>query len=214
MRERLKKIFSSGAFFWIPGCAAAYLWIFLAGTAADALSPLNLDVFAPGILVVVPALLMPLQRGFAVALVSGLLFDASLPIPYETMEAALGASAEYVSLFGETAVNVPSTTGFGMMWTAIFFFVLRFFRRFVAEDSPREWLFCALAVNFVIFLLWACGIGWSRLGTAEFWLSFAADALTASAFIVLLGWWYFDAVVSLYRICGADLLGEEREAEA
>lgn len=208
--DAAKKIFTLGAFYWIPACVVAYLWIFLAGTAADFLSRWNLDVFTPGLLVVVPALLMPISRGFAVVLVCGFLFDGSLPIPYEKMESAFGGS-ERIFLFGEMSVDVSSTFGFNAIWMAIFFFVLRFLRSRIDLSSPRHWLVCALSVNLVIFLLWAC-VQSASPTTPEFWLGFAADAAASSAFIGLLGWWYFDATVSLYRICGTDLVGE-REVE-
>lgn len=215
MKNLFRKLFSGGVLYWTPACAVAYVWIFLAGTASDALAPLNLTIFVPGILVVVPALLMPLTRGFASALAGGFLFDVSLPIPFEKMEtAALGGALPEVALFGETAVNVPSTTGFGVMWTAIFFFALRFLRAYVDASSPRHWLGCALGVNFAIFLLWACALGWDRLGASSFWAGFLADALASSAFIVLAGWWFFEAIVSAYRLCGADLVASREVEEA
>ena len=83
MGEAIRKFFSVGAFYWIPACVIAYIWIFLAGTVSDALSPWNLAIFAPGLLVIVPSLLMPFPRGLAVVLISGFLFDFSLPIPFE-----------------------------------------------------------------------------------------------------------------------------------
>lgn len=213
MKNIFRKLFSCGLLYWMPACAIAYIWIFLAGTLSDALAPLNLTIFAPGILVVVPALLMPLARGFAAVLASGFLFDVSLPIPFEKMEtAALGGALPEVALFGETALNVPSTTGFGVMWMAIFFFSLRFLRAYVDTSSPRHWLGCALGVNFAIFLLWACALGSDRIDSSAFWLGFFADALASSIFIVLAGWWFFEAIVSAYRICGADLVSE-REVE-
>lgn len=213
MKNFFQKLFSGGLLYWVPACAVAYIWIFLAGTLSDALAPLNLTIFAPGILVVVPALLMPAARGFASALAGGFLFDVSLPIPFEKMETtALGGALPEVSLFGEMSVNVPSTTGFGVMWTAIFFFSLRFLRAYVDTSSPRHWLGCALGVNFAIFLLWACALGSDRLGSAAFWFGFFADALASSIFIVLAGWWFFEAIISAYRICGADLVSA-REVE-
>lgn len=210
--EAAKKFFSSGAFYWIPACVAAYLWIFLAGTLSDALARWNLDVFAPGMLVVVPALLMPAARGFAVVLLSGLLYDVSLPIPYETMERAFGG-AESISLFGEMTIDVPATVGFGAMQSAIFFFALRFLRSRIDLSSPRQWLVCALAVNAVIFLLWAITLSGNELGDAGFWLGFLADALVSSAFIVAAGWWFFEALLALYRLFGADLVGEREAIE-
>lgn len=205
--ESAKRIFSHGAFYCLPACVVAYLWIFVSGLVSDALSRWNLEIFAPGMLVVVPALLMPPGRGFAVAAVSGFLFDGSLPIPFEKMETAFGG-AERISLFGEMSVAVPSTMGFGAMWTAIFFFVLRFFRAHVDPASPRHRLACALTVNFLIFLLWACALGWGELGTPDFLFGFFAEAAVSSAFIALAGGWFFDATLSLYRLCGTDLIGE------
>lgn len=210
--ETARKFFSSDGFYWIPACVVAYLWIFLAGTLSDALARWNIDVFVPGILVVVPALLMPRWRGFAVVLISGFLYDASLPIPFETMERAFGG-AESISLFGEMTIDVPATVGFGAMQAAIFFFALRFLRSRVDLTSLKQWLACAVAVNFVIFLLWAIPLSWRELGAPEFWLGFFIDALISSAFIALAGRWFFDALISLYRICGADLVGEREAIE-
>lgn len=212
MIEALRKVYLSGFFYWLPASVAAYLWIFVAGTGADFLSRWNLDVFTPGLLVVVPALLMPMWRGFSVVLVSGLLFDASLPIPYDKMDSAFVGSGDRIALFGEMSVDVPSTMGFGMMWMAIFFFALRFLRTRVDLTSPRHWLWCALGVNFAIYLLWAFAMGWRNIGMPVFWTGILINAAVSSLFIVLLGWWFFDAVVSLYRLCGIDLVCE-REVE-
>lgn len=210
--DAAKRLFTRGALYWLPACAVAYLWIFVSGLVSDALSRWNLEIFAPGALVVVPALLMTPGRGFAVVAVSGFLFDGSLPVPFDKMETAFGG-AERISLFGEMSVAVPSTMGFGAMWTAIFFFALRFFRSHVDPASPRHRLACALTVNFLIFLLWSCALGWGELGTPEFRLGFLAEAAASSAFIALAGGWFFDATLSLYRLCGADLIGERKAGE-
>lgn len=212
MIEFFKKTYLSRFLYWVPAGVIAYLWIFIAGTGADILSRWNLDVFTPGLLVVVPALLMPMWRGFSVVLVSGMLFDASLPIPYEKMESAFIGSGDKIALFGEISVNVPSTMGFGMMWMAIFFFALRFLRTRVDLTSPRHWLWCALGVNLAIYLLWAFALGWQKVGMLSFWYGIVVNAAVSSLFIVLLGWWFFDAIVALYRICGVDLVCE-REVE-
>ncbi|MBR6797841.1 MAG: hypothetical protein IKM45_04035 [Opitutales bacterium] len=212
MNETIKKIFSVSAFYWIPACAIAYLWIFLSGEISDMLSPWNLSIFAPGLLVVVPALLMPFPRGLVVVLISGFLFDVSLPVPFEKMESALFDAGREMFLFGEMTTDVPATVGFGATWMVIFFFALRFLRAYIDLSSPKQWLVTALILNFVIFLLWACAISWTELGKLAFWGGFFATAIISSAFIVLLGWWFFDAVVSLYRMCGVDLVGE-REVE-
>lgn len=212
MNEAIKKIFSVSVFYWIPACAVAYLWIFLSSEISDMLSPWDLCVFTPGLLVVVPALLMPFSRGLAVVLFSGFLFDVSLPIPFEKMESALFETGTEISLFGEMATDVPATVGFGATWMLIFFFALRFLRAYIDLSSPKHWLITALILNFVIFLLWGCAISWAELGSLVFWGGFLATAIISSAFIVLGGWWFFDAVVSLYRICGVDLVGE-REVE-
>lgn len=213
MSEAIKKFFSVGAFYWIPACAAAYLWIFLAGIASDALARWNLMVFAPGLLVIVPSLLMPFSRGLGVVAVSGFLFDFSQPIPFEKMDSSLFASGERIFLFGEMATDVPAPVGFGVMWLLIFFLALRFLRAYIDLSSPKQWLVCALILNFVIFLLWVCAFSWSDFGAFAFWGGFLATAAVSSAFIVLAGWWFFDAVVSLYRLCGIDLVGEREVDE-
>lgn len=208
----LRKTYSSCALYWLPASVVAYFWIFIAGTGTDFLARWNIELFTPGLLIVVPALLMPIWRGFFVVLVSGFLFDGSLPIPYEKMESAFVGPTDQVAIFGEMSVDVPSTMGFGVMWMSIFFFALRVFRTRVDLTSPRHWLACALAVNLAIFLLWAFALGWRDCGQFSFWYGVGINALASSLFIVLLGWWFFDAVISLYRLCGIDLV-VEREME-
>lgn len=212
MGETIKKIFSMGAFYWIPACVIAYIWIFLSGVVSDALSPWNLNVFAPGLLVVVPALLMPFARGLWTVLVSGFLFDVSLPIPFEKMDSTLFSSNKMIFLFGEMETQISSTVGFGATWMIIFFFALRFLRAYIDLSSPKQWLVTALVLNSVIFLLWACAISWTELMSLRFWGGFFATAVISAAFIVLAGWWFFDATVSLYRMVGADLVSG-REVE-
>lgn len=213
MGEAIRKFFSVGAFYWVPACVIAYIWIFLAGTVSDALSPWNLAIFAPGLLVIVPSLLMPFPRGLAVVLVSGFLFDFSLPIPFEKMDSALFAVGKKLFLFGEMTTAVPAPVGFGVTWLVIFFLALRFLRAYIDLSSPKQWLVCALILNFVVFLLWAFAFSWNELGTLSFWGGFLATAAVSSVFIVLAGWWFFDAVVSLYRLCGIDLVGEREVDE-
>ena len=212
MGEAIKRFFSVGAFYWIPACFVAYIWIFLSGTVSDALAPWNLMIFSPGLLVIIPALLMPFSRGLAVIFVSGFLFDFSLPIPFEKMDSSLFSVGEPLFLFGEMTTGVPAAVGFGAAWMIIFFLALRFLRTHIDLSSPKQWLVCALILNFIIFLLWACVLSWTELGSLAFWGGFLATVAVSSAFIVLVGWWFFDAVVSLYRLCGIDLVGE-REVE-
>lgn len=214
MPAAVKTFFTGALFYWVPASVVAGVWIFLAGTVSDALSPWNLLVFAPGILVVIPAFFMPIFRGVAVVLLSGLLFDASLPIPFEKMESARGGVPAEIFLFGEMSVNVPSMLGFGATWMVIFFFVLRLIRAHVDLVSPRQWLVCALAANALIFLLWAIALGWGNLARLSYWGEFLLNLAMSSAFVVALGWWFFDATLSAYRLCGADLVGERETEES
>lgn len=213
MTDAIKKFFYSGAFYCVPACFVAYLWIVVAGEIAGALAPLNLDFFSAGMLVVVPALLMTAGRGFVVVLICGLLFDVSLPIPFEKMETALGGNSGDIALFGEMALEVPSTVGFTTVWMAIFFFALRFLRTRFDLTLPRHRLLCAAAVNFVIFLFWSIAMGWGNIASVRFWTAFLIQSVVSSALIVVLGNWFFDATLSLYRLFGANLITEREVGE-
>lgn len=204
----IKRFFSNGALYCVPACFVAYIWIFVSGEISDVLARWNLDLFSAGLLVVIPALLMTPGRGFLVVFVCGLLFDVSLPIPFEKMETAVGGNAANIALFGEMPLVVPSTLGFTTVWMAIFYFALRFLRSRIDLTLPRHWLVCAVTVNFVIFLLWSVAMGWENMGNLKFWSAFAIQAAVSSLVIAALGFWFFDATLSLYRICGRDLIAE------
>lgn len=213
MTKTLMKIFSRSALYWVPACVVAYLWIFVSVVVSDALSRWNLDVFSAGALVVVPALFMPFGRGLFVVLISGILFDAALPVPFEKMEAAFGADGKTIEVFGEMSANVPPALGLTTICLVAFFCGLRFLRARIDAGSPRQWLACALAVNVAVFLLWAFAMSWERVGEIYFWAGFLIEAAVSSAFLVLAGWWLFDAQISAYRICGIDLVGEREVGE-
>lgn len=208
MEKKRLNLFSRGAFYCVPACVVAYLWIFVSGLVSDALSRWNLGVFSAGVLVIVPALFMPFARGLAVVLLSGVLFDVSLPVPFEKMESAFGFSGKTISLFGEMSADVPPTLGLITISLAIFFLVIRFMRIRIDARSPRQWLACALVVNTVIFLLWAVAMSAERVASFQFWAGFLVEILASSAFVVLAGWWFFDAQISAYRLCGVDLIAE------
>lgn len=204
----IKRFFSNGALYCVPACVVACIWIFVASEISDVFARWNLDLFSAGLLVVVPALLMTPGRGFLVVFVCGMLFDVSLPIPFEKMETAIGGSAANISLFGEMPLEVPPTLGFTTVWMAIFYFALRFLRSRIDLTLPRHWLVCAVSVNFVIFLLWSIAMGWENAGSLRFWSAFAIQAAVSSLVVAALGLWFFDATLSLYKICGRDLIAE------
>jgi len=212
MAKNRMSFFSRGAFYCVPACVVAYLWVFVSGVVSDALSRWNLGVFSAGVLIVVPALFMPFGRGLVVVLLSGILFDVSLPVPFEKMESALGFSGKTISLFGEMSADVPPTLGLTTICLVIFFLAIRFFRARIDARSPRQWLVCALFVNAVVFLLWALAMSLERVASFQFWAGFLVEVFASSVFVVLAGWWLFDAQISAYRLCGIDVVAE-REGE-
>ncbi len=205
--------FSKGLFYWAPSLFCACLWCFALAVFTDLLAPLGITFFTAGLLVVVPALLMPFYRGMLCVSLCGFVVDASLPVPFElTRSLSFWEADRQISLFGDISADIPAFFGFVAGWMIFSYLVLRLLRSRISAVEPIQWMVCAEIANAVIFVFWAIAMGWTRFGEFSYWIGLISNLFFSALLIFVFGWWYFDLLLSAYRICGIDII-REREGE-
>lgn len=205
--------FNKGWIHWVPAFLSSYFWILGVAMLTHLLAPVGITLFVPGVLVVVPALLMPMRRGLTSVILSGFLFDASIPVPFGHVEGLSFFLLKYnVSFFGEISAHVPAFFGFVTGWMIFAYLILRLVRARLDLPSPMQWIVCAAIVNSIIFIFWGIAMGWQQIGTLVYWAGFLVNFLASTTLLFVCGWWYFDLIVSAYRIVGVDIVAE-REAQ-
>lgn len=205
--------FGKGLFYWAPSFACACFWCFALAVFTDLLAPVGITFFTAGLLVVLPALLMPFYRGLFCTFLCGIVVDAALPVPFElTHSLSFLEANRHVSLFGDIPADIPAFFGFVAGWMIFAYLVLRLLRSRISAVNPIQWIVCAEIINAVIFIFWATAMGWTRFDEAVYWGGLLGNLFFSSLAILVFGWWYFDLVLSAYRICGIDVI-REREGE-
>lgn len=205
--------FSKAIFYWVPSCVCTCLWTFAFAVLTDWLAPTGITFFTAGLFVVFPALLMPFHRGLLCVILSGLIVDASFPIPFElTQSLSFWGSERSLSLFGELPEYTPAFFGFITGWMIFAYLILRLLRSRISAANPIQWIACAEIVNAIICLFWAIAIGWTRLDEFAYWGGLLINLFCSALVLFVLGWWFFDLKLSAYRLCGIDII-REREAE-
>lgn len=205
--------FSKAVFYWVPSLVCTCFWVFAFAVLTDFLAASGITFFTAGLLVVIPALLMPFRRGLLCVILSGFVIDGALPIPFEmTHSLSFWESDRHISLFGEISADVPAFFGFVTGWMIFAYLILRLLRSRISGAEPVQWLVCAEIVNTVIFLFWSVAMGWTHSDEIAYWYGFLLNLIFSAGAILVLGWWFFDLKLSAYRLCGIDLI-KEREAE-
>lgn len=205
--------FGKGLFYWVPSLVCACFWCFALAVLTDFLASFGITFFTAGLLVVIPALLMPFYGGLLCVLLSGFVVDASLPVAFEkTHSLSFWETDRYVSLFGDIATDVPAFFGFVAGWMIFAYLILRLLRSRISVVDPIRWIVCAEIVNTGIFVFWAIAMGWTRFDDFAYWGGVLANLFFSSLVIFVFGWWFFDLQLSAYRIFGIDVV-REREGE-
>lgn len=205
--------FSKGLFYWVPSFVCTCFWCFCLAVLTDFLAPLGITFFTCGLLVVIPALLMSFYRGLLCVALSGFVIDASLPVSFEmTHSLSFWETGRQISLFGDIATDVPAFFGFIAGWMIFAYLVLRLLRSRISAVEPIQWIVCAEIANAGIFIFWAIAMGWTRFDELSYWLGLLCNLFFSSLIIFVLGWWFFDLLLSSYRLCGIDVV-REREGE-
>ncbi len=200
-------------FHWFPAFVAGFIWIAARSIIGDLLAPTGISLFVAGILVVIPALFMRFGRGLFCVLMSGFLADATLPSPINHAEfPEIMESFGDPYLFGEISHEALESFGFIAGWMVFAYLALRLARLRFNFSSPLQWLLCAEILNTAIFFFWAVAMGVERWGDPAYWGGFIINLLGSSVFILVAGHWYFDMTLSLYRLCGADLVKDNTPA--
>lgn len=205
--------FSKGLFYWAPSLVCACFWCFALAVFTDLLAPFGITFFTAGLLVVIPALLMPFYRGLLCVFLSGCVVDASLPIPFElTHSLSFWAAERHVSLFGDIPADIPAFFGFVAGWMIFAYLVLRLLRSRISAVNPLQWMVSAEIVNAIIFVFWATAMGWTRFDEPAYWGGLLLNLFFSALVMFIFGWWFFDLQLAAYRLCGIDII-REREGE-
>lgn len=205
--------FGKGLFYWAPSLVCACFWTFALAVFTDLLAPWGITFFTAGLLVVIPALLMTFYRGLLCVLLGGLVVDASCPVPFElTHSLSFWESDRHISLFGDIPADVPAFFGFVAGWMIFAYLILRLLRSRISTADPVRWMVCAEITNALIFIFWATAMGWTHFGELAYWCGLFCNLILSALLIFVFGWWYFDLLLSSYRICGIDVV-QEREGE-
>lgn len=204
-----KTLFHRGIFYWIPSFVCAYFWVVAMSLLEHALSGWGLTVWTTGVFVVLPALLQSPARGLVNVVFAGLLADAALPVDFVPAGTPdVYEDAAVPEIFGAVPEDVSGTFGFVTGWLVAAFIVLRFFRRVVPVTSFKCWLVSAEIVNTVVFLIWAFAFGRENIGSGAYWTGTFLTLIASSSALIVFGWFYFDALVGAYRLCGVDLIAQ------
>ena len=121
--------------------ATLYLLLAVVAQVNSAIAPIHLWLFAGGLFVAYPALMMPFRQGFAASLLGGLLCDSVAPVAFGT-HAALFATAHAVVYNvrerlqrDETVVRVSVV----LLVNLALFLALSFSRIRIAHGGAAAW---------------------------------------------------------------------------
>ncbi len=207
--------FERSIFFPFPAILISFFWVAAVEILENLLAPTGISIFAAGILVVVPALVMEFSKGIFTVLLSGFFVDASFPLPFEHENSLIfHENSHGVYLLGEIAPETPEFFGFVTGWLVFAFLALRFMKIRFTFSNPLQWIFAAEILNTTIFFFWALAMGGNeRIFDSDYWVYFGINLVVSSFFLIVSGAWFFDMIFSIYRLFGVDLQNSAGTAE-
>lgn len=161
----------------IVGVLSGWLLHFIAGQINHYLAPSQLHVWLGGLVVALPALRLSYRAGLGIVAITGLLFDATTPVPFG-LHAALFAVAHLL--------------------------VYRVRARFASEEVIVG-VFVALLLNLALFIVFAFArlSVTPDLGTAG--VRLFSDLIASQLVLTLLAPWFFALQVRSLEITRAGL---------
>ncbi len=151
--------------------------------ANHGLSITGITLLPYGLLVVFPAIHLPVVPAFLIAVFTGLWIDASYPV-------SLGL--------------------FVFLLPVLTYFALRL-RIKLQRDNPWHGLSLGLALNAALILALALALGFPQLANPAYWGRLAVDFVAGQIVVFAVARWFFDFQFRLLQLTGIDILEEELE---
>jgi cell shape-determining protein MreD len=161
---------------WLVVLLANLLLLWLAGLANHSLAPYSLWLYPAGLLVVFPALRLDYRHGFIATGLTGLAFDAIMPVPLGTHLVLLGL--------------VHATLLYGR-------------RRFPRYEPIFATVVALIANLFLVLALSFVLIG-AHPRPAEGWLRLFVDLIASQLFITVITPWFMGANTRLLELARLD----------
>jgi rod shape-determining protein MreD len=167
---------------WALPVFANFLLLFLSGQINHYLAPLPLSIFVAGLCLPIAGLRLRFQPGLLAMLLTGLLCDASRPVPFGSSALLLG--------------------GLFTVWHG--------YRSRLPREGIRSAVTGALLANLVLFIAQPFLVGASLAAASATAGRVFVDFLASQVAVVLLGPWFFALQERALLLWGVNLAEEAR----
>ncbi|MEM8550528.1 MAG: hypothetical protein AAGF10_07035 [Verrucomicrobiota bacterium] len=154
--------------------ASNFLLYALVGMINSTLAAYGLALSLGALYLILPAMCMRFGWGLLLVFVTGLLVDASLPIPF----------------------------GFHAVIFAIAYAAIHGMQRNLSKAGMGQLILLAIGLNLLLMLLETFVLGRPLIGLSDFWLRIGSDMALSTLVLIPLGWWFLSWQRWLLSITG------------